>query len=155
MYKVTWTSSKAFYAVWGAIFSFTQNIHSAMIGLLICMVIDTITGFIAAPYRGQLRDSARLSRVVKKIITYFTAAITLHIAEMMILPTYIAGTLELARMAFSVFSILEIYSICENLYDWTGLPIFRTITQMSLKKIGNSIGLDLDKKELSKNKKRN
>ena len=154
MYRVTWTSSKVFYSVWGAIFSFTQNIHSAMLGLLICMAIDTITGFIAAPYRGQIRDSARLSRVVLKIITYFTAAIALHVAEMMILPTYIAGTLELARMAFTIFSVLEIYSICENLYDWTGLSVFRQITQMSLKKISDSVGIEIDKKELKKAKRK-
>lgn len=124
MYKVTWSSSKAIYAVWGAIFSFTQNIHSAMIGLLLCIAIDTITGFIAAPYRGQIRESAKLSRVVMKIITYFVAAITLHVAEMMVLPTYVAGTIELSRMAFTVFCALEIYSIIENLRDITGLRAF-------------------------------
>ena len=110
MYKVTWTSSKAIYAVWGAIASFTQDIHTAMIGLLICIAIDTFTGFVAAPYRGQIRESARLSRVVMKVITYFAAAITLHVAEMMVLPTYLAGTLQLSRMAFTIFSALEIFS---------------------------------------------
>ena len=128
MYKVTWTSSKLWYSVGGAIFSFTQNIHSAMIGLLICMAIDTITGFIAAPYRGQRRESAKLSKLVLKIITYFTAAITLHVAEMMVLPTYVAGTLELSRMAFTVFCALEIYSTMENLRDITGLRAFDMIT---------------------------
>ena len=47
-----------------------------MIGLLLCIAIDTITGFIAAPYRGQIRESAKLSRVVMKVITYFAAAKT-------------------------------------------------------------------------------
>ena len=111
MYKITWSSSKVVYAVGGAIYSFTQDIHTAMIGLLLCMAIDTITGFIAAPYRGQMRESAKLSRLVMKIITYFVSAITLHVAEMMVLPTYVAGTLELSRMAFTVFCSLEIYSI--------------------------------------------
>ena len=133
----------------GAIFSFTQNIHSAMIGLLLCIAIDTLTGFVAAPYRGQLRESAKLSRVVAKIITYFIAAISLHIAEMMVLPTYVAGTIELARMAFTVFSALELYSICENLRDITGLKAFDIITMNFKKKVEDSTGIDIpnNKKE--------
>lgn len=142
MYKVTWTSSKALYAVWGAIFSFTQDIHSAMIGLLLCIIIDTLTGFIAAPYRNQIRESSKLSRVVLKVITYFVAAITLHIAEMLVLPTYVAGTLELSRMAFTVFCALEIYSIIENLRDITGLKAFDILTLNFRKKLEKSTGIE-------------
>ncbi len=145
MYKVTWSSSKVIYAVWGAIFSFTQNIHTAMIGLLLCIAIDTITGFIAAPYRGQLRESAKLSRVVLKIITYFVAAITLHVAETMVLPTYVAGTLELSRMAFTVFCALEIYSILENLRDITKLRAFDLLTMNFKKKVEESVGVNIPK----------
>lgn len=146
MYKVTWTSSKLWYSVGGAMFSFTQNIHSAMIGLLMCMVVDTITGFMVAPKRGQMRESAKLSRLVLKTITYFSAAIMLHIAENMILPTYVAGTLELSRMAFSVFCVLEIYSIFENLRDLTGLKAFDILTLNFKKKVEESVGIEVPKK---------
>lgn len=145
MYKVTWSSSKVLYSVGGAIFSFTQNIHTAMLGLLLCIVIDTMTGFVAAPYRGQIRESAKLSRVVMKVITYFAAAITLHVAEMMVLPTYIAGTLELSRMAFTVFCALEIYSIMENLRDITGLRAFDILTMNFKKKVEESVGVEIPK----------
>ena len=145
LYKVTWTLSKGIYAVGGAIYSFTQDIHSAMIGLLICIAIDTITGFIAAPYRGQIRESAKLSRVVMKVITYFAAAILLHIAENMILPTYVAGTLELSRMAFTIFSALEIYSTFENMYSITGLKGFRILTMNFKKKVEQSVGVNIPK----------
>ena len=138
------------YSVGGAIFSFTQNIHSAMIGLLICMAIDTLTGFIAAPYRGQMRESAKLSRLVLKIITYFVAAITLHVAEMMVLPTYVAGTLELSRMAFTVFCALEIYSTMENLRDITGLRAFDLITFNFKKKVEESVGVEIPKQRKTK-----
>ena len=139
MYKITWTQPKIFYAVWGAIISFTQDIHSAMLGLLICIAVDTITGFIAAPHRPdkdgnpQIRSSLGLKRLVPKIITYFTAAIVLHICEYLILPTYLQGTLELARMAFTVFSAIEIYSIIENLRDITHLRALDILT-MNFKK---------------------
>ena len=131
--------------MWGAILSFTQDIHSAMIGLLICIIVDTLTGFIAAPYRGQMRESAKLSRVVLKIITYFSAAIVLHVTEMMVLPTYVAGTIELARMAFTVFCALEIYSTLENLRDITGLKAFDILTMNFKKKIEESTGIEVPK----------
>ena len=146
MYRVTWTSNKAIYAVGGAIYSFTQDIHTAMVGLLLCMCIDTITGFIAAPYRGQMRESAKLSKLVLKIITYFTAAIMLHIAEMMVLPTKLAGTLELSRMAFTVFCALEVYSTFENLRDITKLRAFDILTMNFKKKIEESVGVEVPKK---------
>lgn len=145
MYKITWSSSKAAYAIGGAIYSFTQDIHTAMVGLLLCMAIDTITGFIAAPYRGQLRESAKLSRLVMKIITYFVSAVTLHVAEMMVLPTYVAGTLELSRMAFTVFCALEIYSILENLRDITKLRAFDILTMNFKKKVEESVGINIPK----------
>lgn len=147
MYKVTWTTNKVIYGVGGAIFSFTQNVHSAMIGLLLCMAIDTITGFVAAPYRGQIRESAKLSRLVTKTVTYFTAAIALHIAEMMVLPTYVAGTLELARMAMTIFCALEIYSTCENLRDITGLKAFDMLTLNFKKKVEESVGIKIPKEQ--------
>lgn len=150
MYRVSWTSSKAIYAIWGAIFSFTQNIHGAMIGLLLCITIDTITGFIAAPYRNQKRESQKLSRVVQKIITYFVAAIALHITEMMVLPTYVAGTIELSRMAFTVFCALEIYSTMENLRDITGLKAFEILTLNFKKKVEESTGLNIPEQRKKK-----
>lgn len=143
MYKISWTSSKVFYAIWGALFSFTQNIHRAMIGLLVCIAVDTITGFVAAPHRGQRRESSKLSKVVLKIITYFAAAILLHITEIMVLPTYIAGTLELARMAFTVFCALEVYSTFENLRDITGLRAFDILTMNFKKKVESASGLEI------------
>lgn len=145
MYKVSWTLNKCVYAVGGAIYSFTQDIHQAMIGLLFCMAIDTITGFWAAPYRGQMRESQKLSRVVVKIITYFTAAIMLHVAEMMVLPVRVAGTLELARLAFTIFCALEIYSTFENLYSITGLKAFRLLTLNFKKKVEESVGIEIPK----------
>ena len=147
MYKITWTQPKIFYAVWGAIISFTQDIHSAMLGLLICIAVDTITGFIAAPHRPdkdgnpQIRSSLGLKRLVPKIITYFTAAIVLHICEYLILPTYLQGTLELARMAFTVFSAIEIYSIIENLRDITHLRALDILTMNFKKQLEEKTGI--------------
>lgn len=156
MYRITWTFPKVFYAIWGAIISFTQNIHSAMLGLLICIAIDTVTGFIAAPHRKdengkpQLRDSLHLKKLVPKVITYFTAAIVMHICEFLVLPTYLQGTLELARMAFTVFSAIEIYSIIENLRDITHLRALDILTMNFQKQIEEKTGITTRKKDGNK-----
>ena len=81
-----------------------------------------------------------------KIITYFAAAIMLHIAEMMVLPTYVAGTLELARMAMTIFCALEVYSTCENLYAITKLKAFRILTLNFKKKVEDSVGVKIPTK---------
>lgn len=151
MYRVSWTSQKIVYAVFGAFLSFTADVHNAMIGLLICILADTITGFWAAPYRGQIRESARLSKFVKKIISYFAAGLVVLVAEKMVFPSYMLD-MELTRLVFMSCALLEVYSVFENLGDITGLRIFKIITQFSVKKIGEKIGLDVS--ELAKKGKR-
>lgn len=145
MYRVKWTLNNGIYAAWGALVSFTQDIQSAMFGLIFCVLIDTLTGFIAAPYRGQIRKSAKLKAVVNKIITYSTAIISLHILEKLIFPDYgTAMALQLARCACTMFGGLEIYSTLENLYDITGLKAFKFATQFTLKKVEEKIGVNLE-----------
>lgn len=142
MYKIAWTSQKVVYAVWGALVSFTQEVHTAMLGLLICIIADTITGFWAASHRGERRTSAKLSNVVRKILTYFSSALILLVVEKMVFPTYVGSGMELARMAFGAFAMIEAYSFIENLRDITGFRVFEVITQFSFKKIEEKTGLD-------------
>lgn len=144
MYKIHWTFNNIVYASWGALVAFTQDIVSAMIGLIFCVAVDTLTGFIAAPYRGQVRKSAKLKAVVGKIITYSTAIISLHVLEKLIFPDY--GTalgLQLARCGCTIFAALEIYSTLENLYDITGLKVFKLLTQFTLEKATQVSGVDI------------
>lgn len=150
MYRVAWTSQKGLWALFGAIISFTEEVHTAMLGLVICVVFDTVTGFIAAPYRGQIRNSAKLSNVVKKIITYFASALLLLVVEKLVFPTYISDGMQLARMAFGAFALIEVYSVAENLRDITGLRIFEVITQFSLKKFKEKTGMDIKPKKRGK-----
>lgn len=153
MYRVSWTSQKIVYATFGAFLSFTADVHNAMIGLLICILADTITGFWAAPYRGQIRESARLSRFVKKIISYFSAGLLVLVAEKMIFPSYMLD-MELTRLVFMSCALLEVYSVFENLGDITGLRIFKIITQFSLRKISEKVGMDMSELANGKKKKR-
>lgn len=142
MYRVQWTAQKVFYATGGLIWGFTQDIHNAVLGLFILLCIDTVTGFIAAPYRGQKRTSRKLSRFIKKIITYLIAVLSAFVAEKLTFPSYAQGV-ELAYWVALAIDGVELLSIFENLYDITGLKVFHFLTQLSFKKISEKIGVEV------------
>lgn len=130
------------YAAGGLFWGFTQEIHHAVLGLFVLLCIDTVTGFIAAPYRGQKRTSRKLSRFVQKIITYTIAVFSAFVAEKMTFPSYAQGV-ELAYWVALAIDGVELLSIFENLYDITGLKVFSVLTQLSFKKISEKIGMEV------------
>lgn len=152
MHKITWTLPKVLYGVGGAIASFTYSIQSAMLGLLLCMVADTITGLIAAPYRQQRRNSTDLRKAVPKMITYLSAGLLAHVCEYMVFPSWANGSLELGRIVFSFFAAIEVMSCFENLKDITGFRAFDILTLNFKKKIEQNVGIELPKKSLDKKK---
>lgn len=131
----------------GAVLSFTQEIQTAMLGLLICMGADTITGLIAAPYRNQRRNSASLRQVVPKMISYFSAGLLVHICEAWVLPAWV-GKIELARVVFSVFAAIETMSCFENLKDITGFRAFDILTLNFKKQLESKVGIELPDEEI-------
>lgn len=147
MYKITWTVPKIVYGVGGAIASLTYGIQSAIVGLLVCIAADTITGFVAAPYRNKRRNSTDLRKVVPKMISYLAAGLLAHICEMLIFPSWASGSVEFGRIVFSFFSGIEIMSCFENLKDITGFRAFDILTLNFKKKLEDNIGIELPDKE--------
>lgn len=141
MYKITWTLPKIVYGVGGAIASFTYGIQSAMLGLMVCIAADTITGLIAAPYRNQRRNSTALRKVVPKLITYLGAGLLAHTCEMLVFPTWASGNVELGRLVFSFFAGIEVMSCFENLKDITGNRAFDILTLNFQKQLEEKTGL--------------
>lgn len=144
MYKITLTAPKFIYGVTSAIISFTADIHLAMLGLFICLAADTLTGFIAAPYRKQRRTSAGLRHVVPKVITYFSAGLLVHVCEQWIFPGWV-GNIEFAKIVFSFFAGIEIMSCFENMKDITGLKAFDLLTFNFKQKVEEKVGIKLSK----------
>lgn len=142
MYRIHWTASKVFYASASLLWGFTQEIHHAVLGLFVLLCIDTVTGFVAAPYRGQKRTSRGLSRFIQKTITYMVAVFSAFVAEKLTFPSYAQGV-ELAYWVALAIDGVELLSIFENLYDITGLRVFQFLTQLSFKKISEKIGMEI------------
>lgn len=144
MYKIALTIPKKIYGTVCAALSLTTDIQLAMLGLLLCLLFDTITGFIAAPYRKQRRTSCGLRKVVPKIITYFTAGLLVHICETWIFPSWV-GNVEFAKLVFSFFAGIEIMSCFENMKDITGLKAFDLLTLNFKSKVEETVGVKLKK----------
>lgn len=145
MYRITWTVPKVIYSVGGAIASFTYSIQSAMGGLLVCLAADTITGLIAAPYRGQWRNSSDLRRAFPKLVSYLSAGLLAHVCEALIFPQWVASNapIELGRIVFTVCAVNEVMSCFENMRDITGLRIFDILTLNFKKHIKDKTGIEL------------
>lgn len=145
MYKISWTVPKVIYSLGGAIASFTYSIQSAMGGLLVCLAADTITGLIAAPYRGQRRNSNSLRRAFPKLISYLSAGLLAHVCEALIFPQWVANNapIELGRIVFTVCAVNEVMSCFENMRDITGLRIFDILTLNFKKHIKDKTGIEL------------
>ena len=141
MYKVTWTLPKIVYGIGGAVASFTYGIQSAMLGLMVCIAADTITGLVAAPYRNQRRNSTDLRKVVPKMITYLGAGLLAHTCEILIFPSWASGSVELGRLVFSFFAGIEVMSCFENLKDITGNRAFDILTLNFQKQLEEKTGL--------------
>lgn len=145
MYKISWTFPKCIYGIGGAIASFTYGIQSAMIGLMVCIAADTITGLVAAPYRNQRRNSTALRKVVPKMITYLAAGLLAHTCEYLIFPSWASGSVELGRIVFSFFAGIEIMSCFENLKDITGNRAFDFLTLNFKRQLEEKVGVELPK----------
>lgn len=145
MYRITWTVPKVIYSVGGAVASFTYSIQSAMGGLLVCLAADTITGLIAAPYRGQRRNSNALRRAFPKLVSYLSAGLLAHVCEALIFPQWVASNapIELGRIVFTVCAVNEVMSCFENMRDITGLRIFDVLTLNFKKHIEDKTGIEL------------
>lgn len=151
LYRIEWTAPKMIYAGIGLLWGFTAEIHNAVLGLFILIAIDTATGFIAAPYRKQRRSSDRLRQFVPKIITYCIAIFAAFVAEKLTFPEAAQG-IQLAYWVALALDGTELLSIFENLYDITGLPIFYFLSQLSLKKISEKIGMEVTENDIKKRK---
>ena len=148
MYRISWTVPKVIYSIGGAIASFTYSIQSAMGGLLVCLAADTITGIIAAPYRGQRRNSTDLRKAFPKLISYLSAGLLAHVCEALIFPQWVASNapIELGRIVFTVCAVNEVMSCFENMRDITGLRIFDILTLNFKKQIQARTGIELPRK---------
>lgn len=106
--------------------------------VLVIVIVDLITGILAARKRGEGFRSAACRRSVSKFIIYNTAILTAHLIE-----TFLTlDLLPITKIVASIIGITECYSIFENLNSMSDNKLFTGL----LKTLG-SVNDDLTKKK--------
>lgn len=130
-----------------AIIGFLQPLWVMMLWFLIFIMVDFISGIYAALIEGQLITSNKMQKTVIKFIMYSTAIFLLHGIDVYMISF---TKLYLARIGATLICGIELYSIFENCYRITGNPVFKILTQFTLKKIEHETGVELDDKVVKK-----
>lgn len=137
-----------------AVLGFLEPLWVMMLWFLIFVVVDFITGIYASLIEGKLITSNKMQKTVVKFITYATAIFLLHGIDVYLISF---TKLYLARIGATLICGIELYSIFENIYRATNNPVFKILTQFTLKKIGEQTGVEVDaemvKKSIRKGKR--
>lgn len=124
-----------------AVIGFLEPLWVMMLWFLIFVVVDFITGIYASLIEGKLITSNKMQKTVIKFITYATAIFLLHGIDVYLISF---TKLYLARIGATLICGIELYSIFENIYRATNNPVFKILTQFTLKKIGEQTGVEVD-----------
>jgi phage-related holin len=101
-------------------------VHGTMGAALCLIVLDLITGVLAARKRGDPITSCGLRRTVSKIVVYELGIITGYVIQHYLL----ADELPVIKLISSAIAMVEATSILENLNTINGSPIFNRILAM-------------------------
>lgn len=127
-----WFAEIGFFSgVMGIASEYFGSLQSSYYILLILIGLDTITG-IAAALKYKRFNSKGMQKLIKKIITYSTAIVTVRLLEIGILSLYETTLLTQIIVAFLV--ITEAISVLENLAI-LGVPIPNSLLTFLLKNI--------------------
>jgi phage-related holin len=145
------------YAITATI-AFLEPINVLFLWLLIFIMVDFISGIYASLIEGNFVTSHKMQKTVIKFVMYSTALFLLHGIDVYMI-TF--AKLYLARIGCTLICGIELYSIFENCYRITGNPVFKILTQFTLKKIEENTGVSKDeliheiKKPVRKGRKAN
>lgn len=98
------------------------------VGVLV--IVDLITGILAARKRGEPITSSGLRRTVAKMFIFQAAVLMAFLTE-----TYMTGDLvPVCKIVSAFIGLVEYTSILENLNEINGSPIFQRLIRMLSKK---------------------
>lgn len=92
---------------------------------LVLIVVDLISGMLAARKKGLSIRSAGIRRTVSKLLVYFTAIGVGFLIEQFMLE----GFIPVSKIAAGLISVVEGKSIFENLDTINGSPVFKALVQ--------------------------
>ncbi len=113
---------------------------------LVLILVDLISGVLAARKKGHPIKSAGLRRTVTKFTVYFTAIAIGFLVEKFMLE----GFIPVSKIAAGLISIVESKSILENLDVINGSPVFTAL----IKKLGSVNDIEKEAEKVVKEEKK-
>lgn len=101
----------------GMIGSFFAPIQYLLLGSLVLVLFDLITGIMASRARKEELRSRCLFRTVSKLVGYTMLIILAHLMTVLYFPNL---GIDFASLAASYVAFIEFKSFCENMKDLTG-----------------------------------
>lgn len=95
-------------------------IHSLLITTGVMILVDLITGIMAARKRAEPITSSGFRRTLVKLFVYELALMLAFLAE-----HYMSDILPFVKMASGMISLVELTSIYENLNDISGMNLLK------------------------------
>ena len=126
--------------LWLIIVAFFAPIIPAMIAVGLLIVIDTITGILAARKNNESITCKRLGGVLTKMLVYQLLIISAHLCETFLFPEIVFVKITIAFLA-----TVEFKSISENFQKSTGLPLLKFIKDVLDSRLRGLIKEDKDK----------
>lgn len=112
---------------------------------LVLILVDLISGILAARKKGQKIQSAGLRRTFTKLLVYMTGIGIGFLIEQFMLE----GFIPVSKLAAGLISLVEGKSIFENLDIINGSPIFKSLVH----KLGSVNDIDEEAKKLQEETK--
>ena len=119
---------------------FFSSIEPAMIAVGILIMIDTMTGVIAAKKSGETITSKKLAGAITKSLVYQLLIISAHLCEL-----YLFGQIPFVKISLAFLAMTEFTSISENFQKSTGKNFIKYIKQLMDSKLRGLIAEDKPK----------
>lgn len=136
-------AEKLTYGLMGGITAFFLPLPLLVFWVFMFVIIDMITGMLAAKNRGEVLTSKKLKKTLSKLICYMTIILLARGINVHVLPMV---ELYACYITSGIICFVELFSILENFYDITGNQVFRLLTQWSKMKMKETTGLSLEEK---------
>jgi len=121
---------------------FFSSIEPAMIAVGILIMIDTMTGVIAAKKNGETITSKKLSGAITKSLIYQLLIISAHLCEL-----YLFEQIPFVKISLAFLAMTEFTSISENFQKTTGKNFIKYIKTFMDSKLRGLIAEDKPKTE--------
>lgn len=103
--------------------AFLAPVKPLMVGAIVLVALDSITGVFAAHRRGEPITSAGFRRTITKGTVYTLAILASYVAEKMLLD----HAVPVAKLVAGAIGVTEIKSCLENCGSALGMPVFRAL----------------------------